>query len=92
MGNNGVVDGGIMASGHDKKEETETDSSEKAKTASTSDGCHGSQGIILLDFRLSRGDGLEFKRHYLNLKQQLSHIELKPAPPLNWVQMCCSSS
>lgn len=31
---------------------------------------------ILLDFRLSRGDGLEFKRHYLRIKEELREWEV----------------
>ncbi|XP_015915294.1 serine/threonine-protein kinase Chk1 [Parasteatoda tepidariorum] len=29
---------------------------------------------ILVDFRRSRGDGIEFKRHFLKIKESLSHI------------------
>ncbi|XP_041090780.1 serine/threonine-protein kinase Chk1-like [Polyodon spathula] len=29
---------------------------------------------ILVDFRLSKGDGLEFKRHFLRIKRQLNDI------------------
>lgn len=29
---------------------------------------------ILVDFRLSKGDGLEFKRHFLKIKGKLSDI------------------
>ncbi|KAG9328091.1 hypothetical protein JZ751_016573 [Albula glossodonta] len=29
---------------------------------------------VLVDFRLSKGDGLEFKRHFLKIKRQLSDI------------------
>ncbi|XP_075046459.1 serine/threonine-protein kinase Chk1 isoform X2 [Mixophyes fleayi] len=32
------------------------------------------EGRILLDFRLSKGDGLEFKRHFLNIKKKLGDI------------------
>jgi len=41
----------------------------------------GSQ-MVLLDFRLSRGDGLEFKRQFLKLKKSLEHIEMKG--PTTW--------
>ncbi|XP_021947256.1 serine/threonine-protein kinase Chk1 isoform X2 [Folsomia candida] len=40
---------------------------------------------VLLDFRLSRGDGLEFKRHFLRIKDSLRDIELKIGAPLNWL-------
>jgi serine/threonine-protein kinase Chk1 len=33
--------------------------------------------MVLLDFRLSRGDGLEFKRQFLRLRDLLSSIEMK---------------
>uniref|UniRef100_A0A1Y1ND55 non-specific serine/threonine protein kinase n=1 Tax=Photinus pyralis TaxID=7054 RepID=A0A1Y1ND55_PHOPY len=36
-------------------------------------------GKILLDFRLSRGCGLEFKRRFLQIKRDLVEIILKPA-------------
>lgn len=29
---------------------------------------------ILVDFRLSKGDGLEFKRHFLKIKGKLSDV------------------
>ncbi|XP_054079253.1 uncharacterized protein LOC128918724 [Rissa tridactyla] len=32
------------------------------------------EGKILVDFRLSKGDGLEFKRHFLKIKGKLSDI------------------
>ncbi|CAG0884961.1 unnamed protein product [Darwinula stevensoni] len=35
------------------------------------------EGQILVDLRLSRGDGLEFKRHFLSLKKQLADIVVK---------------
>lgn len=37
---------------------------------------------ILVDFRLSRGDGLEFKRHFLKLKEHLHDIVSKG--PITW--------
>ncbi|XP_078464139.1 serine/threonine-protein kinase Chk1 [Lampetra fluviatilis] len=37
-------------------------------------------GRLLLDFRLSKGDGLEFKRHFLKLKGHLYDIVSKPTP------------
>jgi len=42
---------------------------------------------ILVDFRLSRGDGLEFKRQFLKIKGELSDITTFSAP-LNWVLSC----
>ncbi|CAK9304072.1 unnamed protein product [Gordionus sp. m RMFG-2023] len=33
---------------------------------------------ILVDFRLSRGDGLEFKKSFMKLKSKLSHIIMNP--------------
>lgn len=38
---------------------------------------------VLLDFRLSRGDGLEFKRYFLQIKEKLKTIENKD-PLLTW--------
>uniref|UniRef100_A0A2D4G8I3 Uncharacterized protein n=1 Tax=Micrurus corallinus TaxID=54390 RepID=A0A2D4G8I3_MICCO len=29
---------------------------------------------ILVDFRLSKGDGLEFKRHFLKIKEKLNDV------------------
>lgn len=29
---------------------------------------------LLVDFRLSKGDGLEFKRHFVKIKAQLKDI------------------
>ncbi|XP_063880423.1 serine/threonine-protein kinase grp-like isoform X5 [Scylla paramamosain] len=37
---------------------------------------------ILLDFRLSKGCGLDFKRHFLRIKEGLSHIIVKG--PVTW--------
>ncbi|KAG5844553.1 hypothetical protein ANANG_G00163710 [Anguilla anguilla] len=37
---------------------------------------------ILVDFRLSKGDGLEFKRHFLKIKRQLSDIVSSQKVPL----------
>ncbi|RWS23413.1 serine/threonine-protein kinase Chk1-like protein [Leptotrombidium deliense] len=37
---------------------------------------------ILVDFRLSRGDGIEFKRHFLRLRDGMQHIIVKT--PLTW--------
>ena len=39
--------------------------------------------MVLLDFRLSRGDGLEFKRHFVRLKEKLSNAEWKG--PVTWL-------
>jgi serine/threonine-protein kinase Chk1 len=39
-------------------------------------------GKTLLDFRLSKGCGLEFKRHFVKLKQHLEDIVLKG--PVTW--------
>ncbi|CAG7786520.1 unnamed protein product [Allacma fusca] len=39
--------------------------------------------MVLLDFRLSRGDGLEFKRNFVRLRERLSKIEWKG--PMTWV-------
>lgn len=36
---------------------------------------------VLVDFRLSKGDGLEFKKHFLKIKQKLPSIIVK-GPPL----------
>ncbi|WAR28432.1 CHK1-like protein [Mya arenaria] len=36
---------------------------------------------LLLDFRLSKGDGLEFKRHFMKLRNQMKKISSK-IPPL----------
>lgn len=37
---------------------------------------------ILVDFRLSKGCGLDFKRHFLRIKDGLSHIIVKG--PVTW--------
>ncbi|GFN99360.1 non-specific serine/threonine protein kinase [Plakobranchus ocellatus] len=37
-------------------------------------------GNILVEFRLSKGDGLEFKRHFVRIKNKLQHIIRKTAP------------
>jgi serine/threonine-protein kinase Chk1 len=39
-------------------------------------------GKTLLDFRLSKGCGLEFKRHFVRIKQNLEDIVLKG--PVSW--------
>lgn len=39
-------------------------------------------GKILLDFRLSKGCGLEFKRRFIKIKQKLADIVLKG--PVTW--------
>ena len=39
-------------------------------------------GKILLDFRLSKGCGLEFKRRFIKIKQSLADIVLKG--PVMW--------
>jgi serine/threonine-protein kinase Chk1 len=39
--------------------------------------------MVLLDFRLSRGDGLEFKRHFVRLKEKLNISEWKG--PVAWL-------
>ena len=44
----------------------------------------GAEPLVLLDFRLSRGDGLEFKRHFIRLKENLKHIQHGGAP-INWL-------
>ena len=36
-----------------------------------------SKNEVLLDFRLSKGDGLEFKKIFINIKNKLSHIACK---------------
>ncbi|BFZ14429.1 hypothetical protein BsWGS_17468 [Bradybaena similaris] len=37
-------------------------------------------GNLLVDFRLSKGDGLEFKRHFVKIKTKLKHIIRKTQP------------
>lgn len=39
---------------------------------------------LLLDFRLSKGDGLEFKRHFIKIKEEMKPVisKLPPAYPL----------
>jgi serine/threonine-protein kinase Chk1 len=39
-------------------------------------------GKTLLDFRLSKGCGLEFKRNFVHIKQNLEDIVLKG--PVSW--------
>lgn len=46
---------------------------------------------ILVDFRLSRGDGLEFKRQFLKIKAELGDITTLNVP-LNWVLSCGEKS
>ncbi|XP_022101375.1 serine/threonine-protein kinase Chk1-like [Acanthaster planci] len=42
---------------------------------------HEMDDKVLIDFRLSKGDGIEFKRHFLKIKGKLAHITTK-VPPL----------
>ncbi|XP_071806704.1 serine/threonine-protein kinase Chk1-like [Asterias amurensis] len=42
---------------------------------------HDMDDKVLIDFRLSKGDGLEFKRHFMKIKAKLAHITTK-VPPL----------
>jgi serine/threonine-protein kinase Chk1 len=42
----------------------------------------GSNNLVLLDFRLSRGDGLEFKRQFVRLREHLKSIEM--TGPVSW--------
>lgn len=42
---------------------------------------------LLVDFRLSRGDGLEFKRQFLKMKEELSDITTWNVP-MNWMLSC----
>jgi len=37
-------------------------------------------GNLLVDFRLSKGDGIEFKRHFVRIRNKLKHIVRKTAP------------
>lgn len=37
-------------------------------------------GNILVEFRMSKGDGLEFKRHFVRIKNKLQHLVRKTAP------------
>ncbi|KAH9514844.1 Serine/threonine-protein kinase Chk1 [Bulinus truncatus] len=41
-------------------------------------------GNLLADFRLSKGDGLEFKRHFVKIKEKVKHI-IRKTPPC-WPQ------
>jgi len=41
--------------------------------------------LVLIDFRLSRGDGIEFKRHFLRLRDSLKHIQLVTGAPIQWL-------
>ncbi|XP_038064875.1 serine/threonine-protein kinase Chk1-like [Patiria miniata] len=38
---------------------------------------HEMDDKVLVDFRLSKGDGIEFKRHFLKIKGKLAHITTK---------------
>ncbi|XP_038064874.1 serine/threonine-protein kinase Chk1-like [Patiria miniata] len=38
---------------------------------------HEMDDKVLVDFRLSKGDGIEFKRHFLRIKGKLAHITTK---------------
>jgi hypothetical protein len=52
----------------------------------TSSNNNGANSRTLLDFRLSRGDGLEFKRHFVRLKESLTSLEMESSgPPIEWV-------
>lgn len=44
---------------------------------------------VLLDFRLSKGDGLEFKKIFINIKNKLSHIACKRYVFSNTAAGCC---
>ncbi|XP_014667982.1 PREDICTED: serine/threonine-protein kinase Chk1-like isoform X2 [Priapulus caudatus] len=45
---------------------------------------------ILLDFRLSKGDGIEFKRHFLKIKRKLTAI-VNVKAPITWPSPAVSS-
>ncbi|XP_059173231.1 serine/threonine-protein kinase Chk1-like [Physella acuta] len=45
-------------------------------------------GNLLVDFRLSKGDGLEFKRHFVKIKDKLRHI-IRKTPPSWPLGMSC---
>jgi len=38
---------------------------------------------VLLDFRLSRGDGIEFKRMFIKIRKTMEHLIMK-GPPVHW--------
>lgn len=48
------------------------------------------QSMVLLDFRLSRGCGLDFKRHFLAIKEKLSHILC--SAPVTWAIATATNS
>lgn len=48
-----------------------------------------SQNEVLLDFRLSKGDGLEFKKIFMKIKSSLSHIVCKRYVFTNNFKGCC---
>lgn len=47
---------------------------------------------VLLDFRLSKGDGLEFKKIFINVKNNLSHIACKRFVFSNEATGCCDGN
>lgn len=42
-------------------------------------------GQTLIDFRLSKGCGLEFKRYFVKIKQYLMNIVVKSVPQVHFV-------
>jgi serine/threonine-protein kinase Chk1 len=48
-----------------------------------------SQNEVLLDFRLSKGDGLEFKKIFMKIKTSLAHIVCKRYVFTNSAKGCC---
>ena len=45
---------------------------------------------VLVDFRLSKGCGLDFKRHFIRIKQKLPDILLNV--PVNWSVAAATNS
>ena len=39
---------------------------------------------VLLDFRLSRGDGIEFKRRFMQIKSSMESIIVEGEAPIMW--------
>lgn len=48
------------------------------------------EGQVLLDFRLSKGDGIEFKRSFMKIRNSMSHLILKDSQL--WASLLPSSS
>ena len=48
--------------------------------------------MVLLDFRLSRGCGLDFKRHFLTIKSKLALADILCSAPVTWAIATATNS